>query len=86
MLNTKVMSASKSGSDITVSVESAKDPSKKEELSCDTLLVCIGRRPYTQNLGLEVGLIIMELFCMYLSRRVLKVHSLLFQNITSCFV
>ena len=58
MLNTKVMSATKSGSDITVSVESAKDPSKKEELSCDTLLVCIGRRPYTQNLGLEVGVII----------------------------
>lgn len=23
------------------------------QLECDVLLVCIGRRPYTQNLGLE---------------------------------
>ncbi|XP_071485957.1 dihydrolipoyl dehydrogenase, mitochondrial-like [Diadema antillarum] len=53
MLNTKVMSASRSGDDIMVSVESVKDPNKKEELACDTLLVCIGRRPYTSNLGLE---------------------------------
>lgn len=26
---------------------------KNETLSCDVLLVCIGRRPYTNNLGLE---------------------------------
>lgn len=26
---------------------------KNETLTCDVLLVCIGRRPYTQNLGLE---------------------------------
>ena len=27
---------------------------KQEQVTCDVLLVCIGRRPYTQNLGLEV--------------------------------
>lgn len=26
---------------------------KNETLTCDVLLVCIGRRPYTQNLGLD---------------------------------
>uniref|UniRef100_A0A8D8TMZ4 Dihydrolipoyl dehydrogenase n=1 Tax=Cacopsylla melanoneura TaxID=428564 RepID=A0A8D8TMZ4_9HEMI len=52
-LGTKVTGASKSGDNITVTIENVKDPSKKEELSCDALLVCVGRRPYTQNLGLE---------------------------------
>ncbi|KAI6175256.1 Dihydrolipoyl dehydrogenase [Aphelenchoides fujianensis] len=56
MLNTKVMSAKKDGGKILVSVEGAKD-GKKEELDCDVLLVAIGRRPYSQGLGLEnVGL------------------------------
>ena len=27
---------------------------KQEELDCDVLLVCVGRRPYTAGLGLEV--------------------------------
>ncbi|EEB14971.1 Dihydrolipoyl dehydrogenase, putative [Pediculus humanus corporis] len=52
-LGTKVTGATKSGSGITVSVENVKDSSKKEELDCDVLLVCVGRRPYTVNLGLE---------------------------------
>lgn len=52
-LGTKVTGARKQGNDIIVSVENVKDPSKKEELTCDTLLVCVGRRPYTTNLGLE---------------------------------
>lgn len=52
-LGTKVTTAKKTGSEIVVSVENAKDPSKKENLACDVLLVCIGRRPYTNNLGLE---------------------------------
>nr|CAD7434894.1 unnamed protein product [Timema monikensis] len=52
-LGTKVTTARKEGSSIKVSVENVKDPSKKEELDCDVLLVCIGRRPYTMNLGLE---------------------------------
>lgn len=53
MLGTKVTSASKQGKEIVVSVEDAKDPSKKEDIMCDVLLVCVGRRPYTKNLGLE---------------------------------
>ncbi|CAH8495560.1 unnamed protein product [Heterobilharzia americana] len=51
-LNTKVLSASKSGDIITVQLEGVKD-NKSESLDCDTLLVCIGRRPYTTGLGLE---------------------------------
>ncbi|CAG0916615.1 unnamed protein product [Notodromas monacha] len=52
-MDTKVTGASGSGANLTVHTESVKDPSKKEDLNCDTLLVCIGRRPYTTNLGLE---------------------------------
>ncbi|KAH7729330.1 hypothetical protein AAVH_02805 [Aphelenchoides avenae] len=55
-LETKVLSARKEGGKVVVSVEGAKD-GKKQDLDCDVLLVSIGRRPYTQNLGLEnVGL------------------------------
>lgn len=35
-----------------VSVEAAAG-GKSETLTCDVLLVCIGRRPFTSNLGLE---------------------------------
>jgi len=52
-LGHKVTGASKEGEIIRVSIENVKDPSKKEELDCDVLLVCVGRRPYTVNLGLE---------------------------------
>ncbi|CAH8511774.1 unnamed protein product [Schistosoma haematobium] len=52
LLNTKVLSASKSGDIITVQLEGVKD-GKSQSISCDTLLVCIGRRPYTNGLGLE---------------------------------
>ncbi|VDP01447.1 unnamed protein product, partial [Soboliphyme baturini] len=54
LLDSKV-TAAKKGADgnITVSVESVKNPSKTEQLVCDVLLVSIGRRPYTVNLGLE---------------------------------
>ncbi|XP_043682365.1 dihydrolipoyl dehydrogenase, mitochondrial [Vespula pensylvanica] len=52
-LGTKVTTAKKVGNEIKVSVENVKDPSKKEELGCEVLLVCVGRRPYTENLGLE---------------------------------
>ncbi|XP_053209441.1 dihydrolipoyl dehydrogenase, mitochondrial-like [Panonychus citri] len=51
-LNTKVTSASKTYSGISVSTESAKGGSN-ESLDCDVLLVCVGRRPFTDNLGLE---------------------------------
>ncbi|XP_076618297.1 dihydrolipoyl dehydrogenase, mitochondrial [Colletes latitarsis] len=52
-MGTKVTGATRTGSEIVVSVESAKDPSKKENLACDVLLLSVGRRPYTNNLGLE---------------------------------
>lgn len=52
-LGTKVMSATKTNGEIQVEVEDAKDASKRETLACDVLLVCVGRRPYTNNLGLE---------------------------------
>ncbi|CAB05249.2 Dihydrolipoyl dehydrogenase, mitochondrial [Caenorhabditis elegans] len=52
LLNTKVMGASQNGSTITVEVEGAKD-GKKQTLECDTLLVSVGRRPYTEGLGLS---------------------------------
>lgn len=57
-LGTKVMAAAKTGGGVSVSVESVKDGAK-EELECDVLLVCVGRRPYTSNLGLEnVGIVL----------------------------
>lgn len=52
-LGTKVTAAARSNGEIQVALEDAKDPSKKENVTCDVLLVCIGRRPYTKNLGLE---------------------------------
>lgn len=51
-LNTKVTAASKSGGKVQVNIESSKGD-KQEVLDCDVLLVCVGRRPYTDNLGLE---------------------------------
>lgn len=51
-LNTKVVSADVSADKITVNLESVKN-GQQSQLDCETLLVCIGRRPYTQNLGLE---------------------------------
>lgn len=57
LLGTKVVAASKSGSGVTVSVENVKDGSK-QELEFDVLLVSVGRRPYTEGLGLEnVGIV-----------------------------
>lgn len=51
-LGTKVTGAQRSGNSVTVSVESVKDGAK-EDIECDVLLVCIGRRPFTEGLGLE---------------------------------
>jgi len=52
-LNTKVTGAKKeAGGKITVSVEGVKD-GKTEDLEADVLLVCVGRRPYTESLGLQ---------------------------------
>lgn len=51
-LNTKVTEANKNGDTIQVGLEAAKG-GKPETLDCDVLLVCVGRRPYTENLGLN---------------------------------
>nr|XP_010945751.1 dihydrolipoyl dehydrogenase, mitochondrial [Camelus bactrianus] len=52
-MNTKVTGATKkSDGKIDVSIEAASG-GKAEVITCDVLLVCIGRRPFTQNLGLE---------------------------------
>jgi len=51
-LNTKVTGAKKTEGGIQVIMESAKD-GKQETLDASTLLVCVGRRPYTADLGLE---------------------------------
>jgi len=51
-LNTKVTAARKEGDKVKVSIEGVKD-GKTDELEADVLLVCVGRRPYTDNLGLE---------------------------------
>jgi len=55
-LGHKVTGAAKDGSNIKVDIENVKS-GKAETLDCDTLLVCVGRRPYTHSLGLaELGI------------------------------
>jgi dihydrolipoamide dehydrogenase len=49
-LNTRVSDAKIQKSTVRVNLE---NNDKKETLSCDRLLVSVGRRPLTQNLGLE---------------------------------
>lgn len=51
-LNTKVLKADKIDGKINVEVEDVKSQ-KKEILDCNALLVCVGRRPYTKDIGLE---------------------------------
>jgi len=51
-LNTKVVSARRDGDKVFVNIEGVKD-GKTEELEADCLLVCVGRRPYTNSLGLQ---------------------------------
>ncbi|XP_018430782.1 PREDICTED: dihydrolipoyl dehydrogenase, mitochondrial [Nanorana parkeri] len=52
-LNTKVTGAAKRpDGKIDVAIEAAAG-GKEEVIACDVLLVCIGRRPFSQNLGLQ---------------------------------
>uniref|UniRef100_A0A4W3HRT7 Dihydrolipoyl dehydrogenase n=1 Tax=Callorhinchus milii TaxID=7868 RepID=A0A4W3HRT7_CALMI len=52
-LNTKVTGAvRKPDGKIDVSIEAAAG-GKADVMTCDVLLVCVGRRPFTENLGLE---------------------------------
>ncbi|KAG5287140.1 dihydrolipoamide dehydrogenase [Histoplasma ohiense] len=56
LVNTKVTSGDPSGKNIVLNVEAAKG-GKEQTLEADVVLVAIGRRPYTEGLGLEkVGL------------------------------
>lgn len=52
-LNTKVMGAKKISDDqVEIEIESAKG-GNNETINSNVLLVCVGRRPYTEGLGLE---------------------------------
>lgn len=51
-LNTKVTSGDPSGNGVKLEIEAAKG-GKNETLESDVVLVAIGRRPYTDGLGLE---------------------------------
>ncbi|MFL5332971.1 MAG: dihydrolipoyl dehydrogenase [Geminicoccaceae bacterium] len=53
-LGTKVTAVDSSGPEIQVTVEPAKGGAP-ETIACDTVLVAIGRRPYTEGLGLETA-------------------------------
>ncbi|OAX79661.1 dihydrolipoyl dehydrogenase [Emergomyces africanus] len=56
LVNTKVTSGDASGENVVLNVEAAKG-GKEQTLDADVVLVAIGRRPYTEGLGLEkVGL------------------------------
>jgi dihydrolipoamide dehydrogenase len=59
-LSTKVVAADTKGKQVSLTLEPAKG-GDKETLSGDVVLVAIGRRPYTQGLGLEkVGIALDE--------------------------
>lgn len=51
-LSTKVTGIQKTPQGLTLSLESAEG-GRKENLGCDVTLLSIGRRPYTEGLGLE---------------------------------
>jgi dihydrolipoamide dehydrogenase len=51
-LGTKVTGANKANGGWSLSLEAAAG-GKAEELACDVVLVSVGRRPYTDNLGLD---------------------------------
>lgn len=54
-LQQKVLGAQRNGDSIDIEIESVagKTKGEKSSLEADVLLVCIGRRPFTQSLGLE---------------------------------
>ncbi len=51
-LKTKVTGANTSGDGVTLTVEPS-DGGDAEEIACDVVLVSVGRRPYTEGLGLD---------------------------------
>ncbi len=60
ILNTKVLKAEKKGDGITITLSGVSD-SKQSQISCDVVLVSVGRRPNTDGLGLkEAGIVLDE--------------------------
>jgi dihydrolipoyl dehydrogenase len=53
-LGTKVVAAKRDSGGVSLTLEPAAG-GKREELTCDVVLVAIGRRPYTDGLGLEAA-------------------------------
>jgi len=53
-LGTKVTGAKANGKAVTLTLEPASG-GDAEELACDTVLLSVGRRPYTEGLGLEAA-------------------------------
>lgn len=51
-LNTKVTGVTREAGGLKITAENMKN-NKIEEYDADTLLVCVGRRPFTEGLGLE---------------------------------
>lgn len=52
MLGTKVTAAERTDKHVNLSIEQVAD-GKKDTISAEVVLVSVGRRPYTENLGLE---------------------------------
>ncbi len=52
-LGTKVTGAKTTKAGVTLTVEPAKGDGDAEEIKCDVVLVAIGRKPFTEGLGLE---------------------------------
>lgn len=58
-LSTKVTGATKSEASVTLTVEPAAG-GDVETIECDTVLLCIGRRPFTEGLGLEEAGVVLD--------------------------
>ena len=58
-LSTKVTGATKSEAGVTLTVEPAAG-GDVETIECDTVLLCIGRRPFTEGLGLEEAGVVLD--------------------------
>src|SRR5262249_39009276 len=58
-LGTKVVAAKRSKNEVTLTLESAEGGSR-EELKADIVLVAVGRRPYTEALGLETAGVLVD--------------------------
>ncbi len=57
-LGTKVISAKRGANGVTLTLEPAQGGAK-EEMTADIVLVAVGRRPYTEGLGLEaIGVVV----------------------------